>query len=336
LNQGQLVADILDMQRMAGGKLRLNLRGLDLGPVIQRAIDTVTPAAEAKQIEIHAVLDPEAGPVLGDEDRLQQVMWNLLSNAVKFTPKGGRVQVGLVRVDSHVEITVEDSGPGLEPGFIPYAFDRFRQADSSSTRRHGGLGLGLAIVRNLVELHGGSVAADNRTVGTGALFVVRLPRMSVRPALHAISAEGRHPAVDQHVSMDAAPSLHGIRVLVVDDEFDSRELIAAALGRCGAEVVSAASSEEALAHLKGQRHDVLVSDIEMPGEDGYAFLEKVRRLPPDEGGLTPAVALTAYAGTEDRMHALAAGFQIHVPKPVQPAELALVVSSLARGRAFRA
>ena len=234
LTQGQIVADILDMQRIAAGKLRLNLQALDLGPVIRRSIDTVSPAARAKEIEIQTVLDVSVGPVLGDEDRIQQVMWNLLSNAVKFTPKGGRVLVELLKINSHLELTVEDTGPGLAPEFIPFAFDRFRQADSSSTRRHGGLGLGLAIVRNLVELHGGSVAAGNRSVGTGALFVVRLPRMSVRPAQHPPALDARHPDTERQVSLASAPSLHGIRVLVVDDELDSREITAAALGRCGA------------------------------------------------------------------------------------------------------
>jgi signal transduction histidine kinase/ActR/RegA family two-component response regulator len=333
LTQGQIVADILDMQRIAAGKLRLNLQALDLGPVIRRSIDTVSPAARAKEIEIQTVLDVSVGPVLGDEDRLQQVMWNLLSNAVKFTPKGGRVLVELLKINSHLELTVEDTGPGLAPEFIPFAFDRFRQADSSSTRRHGGLGLGLAIVRNLVELHGGSVAAGNRSVGSGALFVVRLPRMSVRPAQHPPALDARYPDQERQVSLAAAPSLHGIRVLVVDDELDSREITAAALARCGADVASVGSAQEGLALLKRSRPDVLLSDIEMPDEDGYSLMRKIRALSPEEGGATPAAALTAYAGTEDRMRALAAGFQIHVPKPVQPAELAAVVASLARGPA---
>jgi CheY-like chemotaxis protein len=275
-------------------------------------------------------MDAGAGPILGDEARIQQVMWNLLSNAVKFTPRGGRVLVQLLRVNSHLELAIEDTGPGLAPEFIPFAFDRFRQADSSSTRRHGGLGLGLSIVRNLVELHGGSVAAGNRSVGSGALFVVRLPRMSVRPAERA-PLEPRHPDTERHVSFDSAPSLHGLRLLVVDDEIDSREITAAALARCGADVASVGSAAEAVVLLKRSRPHVILSDIEMPGEDGYSLMRRIRRLSPEEGGLTPAAALTAYAGTEDRMRALAAGFQIHVPKPVQPAELAAVVASLARG-----
>jgi signal transduction histidine kinase/CheY-like chemotaxis protein len=332
LTQSRLVGDILDMQRIAAGKLRLNLQALDLAPVIRRAVDTVSPAARAKEIEIQQVLDHDAGPVLGDEDRLQQVMWNLLSNAVKFAPRGGRVRTGLARVDSHVEITVEDTGPGLDPAFIPFAFDRFRQADSSTTRRHGGLGLGLAIVRHLVELHGGSVAAENRSVGTGALFVIKLPRMSVRTLARGPGTETPHPGMDGELPMEAAPHLDGIRVLVVDDERDARELISASLSACGADVASAASAAEALEVLSRYPPHVLVSDIEMPGEDGYALLKRLRQLPRDRGGLTPAVALTAYAGAEDRMRALLAGFQVHLPKPVQPAELAAVVASLTASR----
>jgi signal transduction histidine kinase/CheY-like chemotaxis protein len=334
LAQSRLVGDILDMQRIAAGKLRLNLQALDVAAVIRRAVETVGPAADAREIEIQEVLDHDAGPVLGDEDRLQQVMWNLLSNAVKFTPKGGRVRIELVQVNSHVEVTVEDTGPGLDPEFIPYAFDRFRQADSSTTRRHGGLGLGLAIVRNLVELHGGTVTAGNRSVGSGALFVIKLPRMSVRPQRRGAAVDARHPGMERELPLTAAPSLHGIRVLVVDDEQDARELVAAALAACGADVASASSAGEALEMLGRSRPHVLVSDIEMPEEDGYALLRKVRERSPDDGGLIPAAALTAYAGAEDRLRALLAGFQVHLPKPVQPAELAAVVASLAANRAF--
>jgi signal transduction histidine kinase len=333
LAQGQIIADILDMQRITAGKLRLSLEPVELSHVVKRAIDTVSPAARVKEIEVKAVLDEDVGPVLGDEGRLQQVLWNLLTNAVKFTPKGGLVRVELRKVNSHAELTVEDTGPGLEEAFIPFAFDRFRQADSSSTRRHGGLGLGLAIVRNLVELHGGSVAAGNRTVGKGALFVVRLPRLSVRPAATTKAVIDRYPETEHQLSLATAPGLHGIRVLVVDDELDSREITAAALSRCGADVTSVSSAAEGLAALKRGRPHVLLSDIEMPGEDGYSLIRRIRDLTPDEGGATPAAAFTAYAGPEHRMKALAAGFQIHVPKPVQPAELAAVVSSLAKGPA---
>jgi CheY-like chemotaxis protein len=224
---------------------------------------------------------------------------------------------------------VEDSGPGLEPAFIPFAFDRFRQGDSSSTRRQGGLGLGLAIVRNLVELHGGSVSAANRE-GGGACFTVRLPLLGGRPARERRTLDGRYPGTERQVALALAPSLHGIRVLVVDDEPDSREITAEALSRCGADVTSAGSAEEGFAALKRNRPHVVLSDIEMPDEDGYSLVRRIRALPPEEGGATPAAAFTAYAGSEDRMRVLGAGFQIHVPKPVQPAELVAVVSSLAR------
>jgi CheY-like chemotaxis protein len=236
-------------------------------------------------------------------------------------------------VEGEVLLTVEDDGPGLAPDFIPYAFDRFRQADSSTTRRHGGLGLGLAIVKNLVELHGGSVAAANRTEGTGAVFTVRLPRVAVAVAAgDAAVRRGDGSSPDQVVSLAEAPSLGGLRVLVVEDDADSRELTAAVLRRCGADVTTLGSAEGAVELVRRDRPDVLVSDIAMPGEDGLGLLRRLRRLPASEGGLTPAVALTAHAGTEQRIQTLSAGFQIHVPKPVQPAELVAVVANLA-GRA---
>jgi signal transduction histidine kinase/ActR/RegA family two-component response regulator len=327
--QTQLIADILDMQRIAAGKLRLDLRPLAAAETIEAALDTVRPAARAKDIDLQAVLDPAAAPILADADRLQQVIWNLLANAVKFTPRGGRVRVTLMRGDSHVEISVEDTGPGIEPAFLPHVFDRFRQADSSSTRRHGGLGLGLAIVRELTELHGGTVGAANRYLGVGAVFTVTLPRMSVtRPA---VNGDERPPAaVDDVVHIGDGPHLHAIRVLVVDDEPDARELAAAVLGRHGADVVVASSAGEGVDKLRTLRPHVVLCDIEMPDEDGYAFIRRVRALLPSEGGLTPAGALTAYASTAERMRALAAGFHMHVPKPVQPAELVQVVDSLAR------
>jgi signal transduction histidine kinase/ActR/RegA family two-component response regulator len=331
LAQGQIVADILDMQRIADGKLRLNLQSVDLGPLVRRALDTISPAARARDIEMQAVMGEDVPPVLGDEGRLQQVMWNLLSNAVKFTPKGGRVRVELRLVDSLVEVTVGDTGPGLDPAFIPFVFDRFRQADSSSTRRHGGLGIGLAIVRNLVELHGGTVSAANREDGGGAVFVVRLPGPSVPSSGGADASEEPRSEADRSVSLHAAPSLQGVRVLVVDDDMDSREIIAATLVRCGAEVATANSAEEGMAALILRPPHVLLSDIEMPDEDGYSFMRRIRQLPAEKGGRTLAAAVTAYAGAEDRMRALAAGFQMHVAKPVQPAELAAVVASLARG-----
>jgi CheY-like chemotaxis protein len=269
------------------------------------------------------------GPVSGDPDRLQQIVWNLLSNAIKFTPRGGRVQVRLMRISSHVEISVEDNGPGIDPDFLPYMFERFRQGDSSSTRRHGGVGLGLSVVRSLVELHGGTVTAGNRTSGQGAIFAVKLPRMSVAPTQPVdVSHERRSPTTERETWLDAAPSLHRLRILVLDDEPDAREVVAKVLMSCGADVIVAQTSTEAMDLLERERPDVIVCDIEMPGQDGYDFIRRVRSLPATSGGRTPAAALTAYAGSEDRMRALAAGFQIHVPKPVQPAELATVIASL--------
>jgi PAS domain S-box-containing protein len=334
LLQTQLINDILDVQRLSAGKLRLSLQEVDLQAVIGQALDTVQPAAHAKGIRLVPILDSDTGVVSADPDRLQQVVWNLLSNAIKFTPKGGRVEVRLLRVNSHVEITVEDSGPGIEPSFLPYIFERFRQADSSSTRRHGGVGLGLSIVRSLVELHGGTVSAANRTTGRGAAFVVRLPRMAVAPGAPAIAGMPRRsPTSERDVSLSAAPSLHGVHVIVVDDDPEARELVAVILERCGAEVTVAKSTGEAVELVVKERPDVLICDIEMPDEDGYALIRRIRALPDEQGGRTPAAALTAYAGAEDRIRALSAGFQMHVPKPVQPVELAIVVASLAeRGR----
>jgi signal transduction histidine kinase/CheY-like chemotaxis protein len=344
LTQGQLIADILDMQRISSGKLTLSLAPLELAPVVEAGIDTLRPAAAAKSIAIETVFEPETGTVLGDRERLQQVVWNLVSNAVKFAAPGGHVCVRLARVGNQVELTVEDDGPGLARSFIPYAFDRFRQADSTTTRRHGGLGLGLAIVKNLVELHGGSVSAANRVdrLGTqphamspgqvtGAVFTVRLPGAAVAVARgDAPIRAGVAASPDHVVPLDALPSLAGLRVLVVEDDADSRELAAAVLRRCGADVTTLGSAEGALELVRRERPDVLLSDIAMPGEDGLGLLRRIRRLPAGEGGLVPAVALTAHAGTEQRIQALSAGFQIHVPKPVQPAELVAVVANLAR------
>jgi signal transduction histidine kinase/ActR/RegA family two-component response regulator len=334
--QSQLIADILDMQRITSGKLRLQLRELPLAPLVEAAVDTVRPAAAAKAIAIETAIDDASPRVMADAGRLQQVVWNLLSNAVKFTPRGGSVRVGLPRPDGEARITIEDDGPGLDPGFIPYAFDRFRQADSSTTRHHGGLGLGLAIVKTLVELHGGSVSVRNRSEGTGAIFTVVLPAAEKAPPPgSAWELERTGAAAGEQVVRPAAPpSLSGVRVLVVEDEADARELVAAVLQRCGADVTAVPSAREALERVRRERPDVLVSDVAMPGEDGISLMRRVRQLLPEEGGLTPAVALTALARDEDRGRALAAGFQIHVSKPVQPDELAAVVASLA-GRGHR-
>jgi signal transduction histidine kinase/ActR/RegA family two-component response regulator len=317
--QSQLIADILDMQRLTSGKLRLSLRDVDAAGVIEAALDTVRPAAQAKDITLRPRLEP-GGPVHADPTRLQQIVWNLVSNAIKFTPHGGSVDIRLRRPESHVEIVVEDTGPGISPEFLPYIFDRFRQADASASRRHGGLGLGLAIVRSLTELHGGTVVAANG-VG-GAVFTVTLPHSRVQPTLDRRTG-------GNDAWLRSAPSLHGTKVLVIDDEPEAREVVAIVLAQCGAAVVAAKSSAEGVSLLLSERPDVLLCDVEMPEEDGYDFIRRVRQLPADDGGRTPAAALTGYVSTEDRVRALASGFQSHIPKPVHPAELAIVVATLA-------
>ena len=327
-SQNQLIADLLDVSRIISGKLRLDVRPISLPPIVEAALDAVRPAAEAKSIRLQSLIDPLAGPISGDADRLQQIIWNLLTNAIKFTPKGGRVQVKLERVNSHVEITVSDSGLGISPEFLPYVFDRFRQADAATTRVHGGLGLGLSIVRQLTELHGGTARVESEGEGKGATFVISLPFIAVKSA--QVEPERIHPtAGDNIAALDCLPSLAGVRVLIVDDEQDTRELLRAVLEKCGSEVTTAASASEALDVIERVRPDVLVSDLGMPGEDGYSLIAKVRALPAERGGRTPAAALTAYARVEDRLRVLRSGFQIHLPKPVEPVELATVVANLA-------
>jgi PAS domain S-box-containing protein len=323
--QNQLIADMLDVSRIVSGKLRLDLRSVDPGAVIRSAVDTVLPAAQAKGISLQTVMDPGAGPITGDPDRLQQIVWNLLSNAIKFTPRGGRVLIRLEQPNSHIAITVEDNGPGIDAGFLPYVFDRFRQADASSTRRHGGLGLGLAIVRHLTELHGGTVHVENRGAENGAVFTIKLPRRAV--AASAATAQERHPADDPGAD-EVAISLAGVTVLAIDDQQDALDLVSAVLARRGAHVFTALSAADGLEVLTRERPDVVLADVEMPGESGLEFIRRVRALPPGEGGGTPAAALTAYASSADRTHALLAGFDMHVPKPVQPVELAAVVARL--------
>ena len=330
--QTQLIDDLLDTSRIITGKLRLDVRPVDLASVVAAAAETARPAAEARDISLQTILDTQAGPISGDPDRMQQVVWNLLSNAIKFTPKGGRVQVRVVRADSHVEITVADTGRGIAAEFLPHVFDRFRQADQTTTRTHGGLGLGLAIVRQLVELHGGTVRVESEGEGRGTSFTVSLPLLSLRrepagdaPRAHT-DAQGEEAAA---ASLNCPPELQGLRVLVVDDEADTRELLAAVLTSCGAEVIQVATAAEALEQVESARPDVLVTDIGMPEEDGYSLLARIRQLPPERGGRMPAAALTAYARAEDRVRALRSGFQMHVSKPVEPAELITVVANLA-------
>ena len=332
-SQSQLVADLLDVSRIISGKLRLDVRTVDLLYIVNAAIDSVRPAAEAKSIRLFTMLDPATGPISGDGDRLQQIVWNLLTNAVKFTPKGGRIQVKVQRVESHVEVVVSDSGMGISKDFLPYVFDRFRQADASSTRIHGGLGLGLSIVHQLVDLHGGTVSVNSEGEGKGATFTISLPFVGV--VSNQQDAEPVHPThSDEVIPLDGLPSLEGLKVLVVDDEEDTRDLIREVLKECGSEVITSRSVAEALAALEEHKPDILISDLGMPEEDGYALISKIRALPSERGGQIPAAALTAYARAEDRMRVLRSGFQFHLPKPVDSAELVTVVASLA-GRAYK-
>lgn len=325
--QRHLIDDLLDISRIITGKLRLDVRPVELAPMIEAVVEGLRPAADARSIHLQTALDSSTRAISGDPDRLQQIIWNLLTNAIKFTPKGGRVQVWFERIESHVEITISDTGQGIAPEFLPHIFDRFRQSDSSSARRHGGLGLGLAIVRQLVELHGGTVTATSPGEGAGTTFKVILPLMSVHH--EPSNVEMTRPLIGSKPLTDRQPSLNDLRVLVVDDEPDARELVEVVLKDCGAEVVSVGSAGEALKEMERQGFDVLVSDIGMPEMDGYALISKVRQLPLERGGRIPAAALTAYAGVEDRMRVLSAGYQMHIPKPVEPAELATVVANLA-------
>jgi PAS domain S-box-containing protein len=322
-SQSQIIDDLLDVSRIITGKLRLKVRRVDLPQVIEASTDAMRPAAAAKEIQIETVFDPEVPSVSGDPNRLQQVIWNLLSNAVKFTPEGGRIEIRLERYGPQAAIRVIDTGIGIRLDFLEYVFERFRQADSSTTRIHGGLGLGLAIVRHLVELHGGTVRAESQGEGKGSTFTVILP---VTPLRSLRSAEPAvHPAAEDSEPVVSTEEIHGLRVLVVDDEPDAREVLPSVLKRFGAEVRVSASGAEALEVLRREGADVLVADIGMPGMDGYELIRQVRAL---EGDLceVPAIALTAYAGDGDRRSALEAGFQLHLAKPVEPARLAAAIA----------
>src|SRR5215510_23205 len=323
--QSRLIEDLLDTARIVSGKLRLDIQPVDLTSLIENAVEVLRPAAEATGIDIKVTLNAGREVITGDPDRLQQIVWNLLSNAIKFTPKDGHVEVRLERADPHARITVTDTGRGISPAYLPYIFDRFLQADGSSTRRHTGLGLGLSLVRHLVELHGGTVYAKSPGEGLGASFIIDLPMRAVLPQLSE-----REPATLGGASIWGAPSLEGVWALVVDDETDARELVATLLEQCGARVTAVASAQEALAAVSDQqnRPDILISDVSMPEVDGYDLIRRIRELPAEKGGRTPAVALTAYGRSIDRIRALSAGFQMHMPKPVEPAELATVVASL--------
>jgi signal transduction histidine kinase/ActR/RegA family two-component response regulator len=321
--QAQLIADLLDISRIITGKLRLDFKPVELPRIIEAALDGVAPAAGAKDIQLAVSLGALKSPVLGDGDRLQQVVWNLLSNAIKFTPRGGRVEVSLCESGANAVIEVSDTGSGIRADFLPFVFDRFRQAESSHTRFHGGLGLGLSIVRHLVELHGGTAEVESAGEGQGATFRVKLP-------LHAELAEGSTLERPAAAGIWSLPDLlRDLRVLVVEDEADTRELVVTALAQCGAEVAAAGSVPEALAAFDRAAPDVLVSDIGFAGEDGYSLIRKVRAREPGNGDGVPAAALTAYAGAEDRARALEAGFQTHLAKPVDPSELIMAVATLA-------
>jgi signal transduction histidine kinase/ActR/RegA family two-component response regulator len=334
-SQAQLIEDILDISRIITGKLRLQVRPVNLVPVIESAIESVRLAAEAKSIRLQSRIDSQVGPLLGDANRLQQVVWNLLSNALKFTPKDGQVEIRLQRINSHAEITVSDTGLGISSDFLPFVFDRFRQQDSSTTRSYGGLGLGLAIVRQLVELHGGTVTVVSPGIGQGTTFTVTLPAM-ITPQPPS-DPEPLNSIVEAKPRVDASPSLEGLQILAVDDEADALELLITILQNNGAEVIAVASVKQALTIIEtatDRSPDVLVSDIGIPDEDGYFLIRKLRQLEAQRGGKLPAIALTAYAGSDDRRQALLAGFQRHLTKPVDAAELVAVVASLT-GRTSR-
>jgi signal transduction histidine kinase/ActR/RegA family two-component response regulator len=324
--QAQLIADILDVSRIITGKLSLELQPVVLVPVINESLESMRSAAQAKHIEIEVDVDPATGPVAGDASRLQQVVWNLLSNAIKFTPQGGHVKVTLKRSDTNAEIEVSDNGKGIEPRFLPHVFERFSQADAAITRMFGGLGLGLAIVRHLVELHGGRVFATSPGENQGATFTVQLPLLASRAALTDDTGALSLAAPPDGL---ATRELNGLRVLVVDDEADARTLLTAVLEMHGAQIRTASSAAEALRTLEKWRPDLLLSDIGMPGEDGYALMRKVRALDLPAAAI-PAIALTAYAGADDRERALAAGFHRHVTKPVEPQALTAAVAETIR------
>ena len=325
--QNRLIEDMLDLSRIIQGQLRLEINELEFSRIIREAIEAVRPAAEANQIALVVDLHPSADRLFGDINRLRQVVWNLLSNAIKFNSPGGRVEVRLVRMHSHVELQVKDNGRGIDPAFLPYIFDPFRQADSEASRSQGGLGLGLSIVRNLVELHGGSVRAESPGNGQGAAFTVLLPvRGAVRDRDQVGDRENRPPLPS--ASMKQYPMLDNVKVLIVDDQADSRELIQNILRSCNAAVTTAGSSREALEAFERSRPDLLISDIAMPDEDGYVLIQKLRALEKNRGNRVPAIALPAYAREEDRERALSAGYETHLPKPVEPEQLVRIVASL--------
>jgi CheY-like chemotaxis protein/two-component sensor histidine kinase len=329
----QIVEDVLDISRIVAGKIRLNVQEVDLPVVVRNAVDVVTPAAEARGVRLETILDAGPAPISGDPERLQQVLWNLISNGVKFTPRGGKVQIRLERVNSHVEITVSDTGIGIAPEFLPHVFERFRQAEGGTTREHGGLGLGLAIARQLTEMHGGTIEASSAGAGQGTTFRIKLPLMIV----HRLRDDG--PRVHPRASSTPVPiggvSLEGIHVLVVDDEPDALSLVSEVLQTVGARLTTAPSAEEALSKLLPDVPDVVLTDLGMPRMDGFQLIARIRQHEDERVRAVPAAALTAYARSEDRVRALRAGFHMHLAKPIDPAELVATIATLASGGAAR-
>jgi len=323
--QVRLIDDLLDLSRIMSGRFRLDVQQISLAEIVRGALDSIEPAAQAKGVRLESVLDPRSVVVSGDPARLQQVFWNLLSNAVKFTPKGGKVQVLLQRVNSHIEFSVSDTGIGIPEDFLPHVFERFSQKDSSTHREYGGLGLGLAISKQLVDLHGGSIQAKSLGEGHGATFVVTLPLIILGKESNL--SPRIHPTAVELPEAVPVPKLDGVRALIVDDEADALELIRRVLESQGALVTPVRSAEEALRLLESHRPDVLISDIGMPGIDGYQFMRRLRSAEPKERR-TPALALTAFARPDDRKHAILAGYQAHLAKPFDLAELAIVVAGL--------
>jgi PAS domain S-box-containing protein len=324
----QIVEDVLDVSRIVSGKIRLDVQPVEMATVIENAVLTLQPAADAKGVKIHTVVDPRAGPVSGDPDRMQQVVWNLLSNAIKFTNRGDRVQLRLERVESHLELIISDTGAGIRKDFLPFVFDRFRQGDAGPTRKTGGLGLGLSIVRHIVELHGGTVHADSAGPGQGSTFTVKLPMMAVQPK--AFSRTREHPLAERRSPLEPLSDLTGISVLAVDDEEDALGLLRVVLETAGAKVTTASSALAALKLIESVSPDVVVADIGMPEIDGFELIKRIRALPNSEVSNVPAAALTAFARSEERTKALQSGFEMHLAKPVDPGELVASVATLVR------
>jgi signal transduction histidine kinase/CheY-like chemotaxis protein len=329
----QIVEDVLDVSRIVSGKLRLDVQPVELSLVVHNAVATVQPAADAKTIRLHTIIDPRMGPVSGDPDRLQQVVWNLLSNAVKFTPKNGRVQVRVERVNSHIEIVVSDTGVGIRPDFLPHVFERFRQGDSGVTRQKAGLGLGLSIVRDMVEMHGGSVHVASDGEGKGATFSVRLPLMIVQDT--TVREPREHPRTERQAPLTSLRDLTGIRVMAIDDDEDALGLLRVVLEAAGAEVLTTSSAADALKRVGEISPDALVVDLGMPLMDGFDFMTRIRASADPEVRDIPAAALTAFARSEDRTKALDSGFEMHLAKPVDPGELVASVATLVRRRPKR-